>query len=269
MEESTQYISDEEYEETEEYVKLNNSEEKNNTFKNYDYIPEKCIKTQLQPIPFNDFNLIERKYKSICKILNGDHPGTGFFCKFNINGRQIKALFTNNHVLDSNRLKIGSSINLINGRSEINIEIKKNRFICSSKNLDYSCIEILPEDNINDFLKIDRQIYEEFMNEYNNDLVIDEYKYQKLILIQYKNFNLSMGNDNIYFSSGFLDKYDGKRIFYRIPIQYGASGAPILSLNNSLDVIGMHRKCGNRKKGILNNGIFFNKILIDIQNKYN
>jgi len=258
-----EYNSDEECEETEEYIKLNNSEEKNDTFKNYDYIPEMCIKSNLQPISFNDINLIERKYKAICRILNGSHPGTGFFCKIDINRRQMKALFTNNHVLDSSKLRIGSSINLINNRSEIKIKLNENRFICSSKQLDYTCIEILPKDNINDFLRIDHQIYEKFMEKYTKDLVFDEYKYQKLILIQYKNFNLS--NNDIYYSSGYLGGYDGKRIFYKIPIQFGAKGAPILSFNNSLDVIGMHRKCGSRKKGILNYGIFFNKILIDIQ----
>ena len=269
--EDTQYKSDEECEETEEYVKSNNPEaigndenlEKEDAFKKYDYIPERFITSNLAPRSFNEYLLIKKKFKAICKILNGEHPGTGFFCKINLNGKEIKALFTNNHVLGSNRIKVGSKINLLNNKSEITIEINKKRFICSSRNLDYTCIQILPEDNINDFLKIDRQIYEEYMEEYSNDSIMDEYKLQNLILVQYCRKN----EGAIYYSTGSLENFDGTRIFYKIPIQFGAKGAPILSLNNSLDVIGMHRKCGSRKKRILNNGIFFNRILIDIQSK--
>ena len=151
-------------------------------------------------------------------------------------------------------------------KSEITIVITKKRFICSSRDLDYTCIEILPEDNINDFLEIDRQIYEKYMEKYSKDSVMEEYKFHNLILIQYKIHNMS-GEKNILYSTGSLSSFDGKRIFYKIPIHFGAKGAPILSFNNSLDVIGMHRKCGSNKKRILNNGIFFNRILIDIQNK--
>ena len=39
---------------------------------------------------------LEKKY-AVYKLITGH--GKGYFCKFTVNGRIMKALFTNNHVL--------------------------------------------------------------------------------------------------------------------------------------------------------------------------
>lgn len=274
MKELDEYSSDEECEETEEYVKLNNFgdiknsenlEYKDKLKKKYDYKPEKAYEEFIKPRPFAEYSLIEQKYNTICKILNGNHPGTGFLCKIKIHKTNLKLLFTNYSILFGNN-KMCSKISILNDNNYLDIKITNNRFTCLNKELDYFCIEILPEDNLNNFLQVDREIYTNFMKNYTKESVINQYRYHTLVLIQYKNFSEKYQED-IFYSKGNLDRYNGKKIFYRIPIQFGAKGSPILSLNSSLDVIGMHRKCGNMKKGILNNGIFFNKILIDIKKK--
>ncbi len=57
-------------------------------------------------IPFNDVKKIEKKLDTICKILKEEeNDGTGFFCKINIKGKEMKVLFTNNHILNENNIK--------------------------------------------------------------------------------------------------------------------------------------------------------------------
>ena len=188
----------EEYEETEDNIKLFNNEEFGNheildaiqeENKKYNYTPEKMIESNLVPRSFSEVSLIGRKFSTICKILDGSHPGTGFFCKFIINGKIKKALFTNYSVLKSSQIKVGSEINILHEQSIKTLKITKNRFISSSKELGYICIEILPEDNINNFLQVEHHIYDIIMGESSIESIIEEYKFHKLILIQYKTFN--------------------------------------------------------------------------------
>ena len=271
--------SNEEYEEEEEIEELvdSDSPENNKNFEGegdlknyYNYNPEyfNMKESSLKPITFNSIKLIEKKYKSVCKILYGKHPGTGFFCKINLDGAIKKLLFTNYHVLNEKYIKIGSKIDIYNDNSMKNINITKDRFTCFSKSLDYICIEILPKDNFKNFFEVERQIYEQFLENNSITSIMDEYRYHDLVLIQYRNFG-KKSDEEIYFCQGHLKEYDGKRIFYSNNIKYGAKGAPIISMNSSLDIIGMHNHCYNKKKKICCNGILFNNILLDIKNKLN
>ncbi len=59
--------------------------------------------------------LLKKAEKATCKInsiTNTVTTGTGFFCKipFNNNKNIIKVLFTNNHILNEESLKIGKII---------------------------------------------------------------------------------------------------------------------------------------------------------------
>lgn len=273
-----EYNSDEEYEEfeeSEETVKLNNLEEISNVEiskenKEYSYFPEKCFPSNLVPRRFDDFSLIERKFNTICKILNGKNAGIGFFCKIIINGRTVKALFTSYNVLDEKKIKIGYQLEVFYNNSIVNLKITKNRFVFSSKQFGYFCIEILPEDNINNFLQVERNIYDEINGELSIESLINEYKFHKLVLIQYKLFSENSKYKYSISTGNLKDFRRSKRIFYAIPVYYGSKGAPILSMNSSLDVIGIHTHYLNKKKRIMyNNGILFNNIICDIQKKFN
>ena len=62
-------------------------------------IPEQ--NTVSKPIEIKNMKRYLKKEDAVCKLITGS-GGTGFFCKFKVNGRTMKALFTNNHVLNEN-----------------------------------------------------------------------------------------------------------------------------------------------------------------------
>ena len=81
---------------------------------------------------------------------------TDYFC--NIRSKNIKVLITNYHVLDQifldNEKKFKYIIETDNKKyeKEINLEIDRYKYI--DIDLDFTIIEILPEDNINNYLEI-------------------------------------------------------------------------------------------------------------------
>ena len=102
--------------------------------------------------------------KYICKITqmiekNGKlipKYGTGFFC--DIPEKNLKVFITNNHVINEDFLKKEKKIKFEIGKEnkEINLELK--RYKMTDKFYDFTIIEILKEDNINNFLKVDKYI---------------------------------------------------------------------------------------------------------------
>ena len=54
--------------------------------------------------------LFEKGKLATCKIILENNNGTGFFCKIPIEDKKIKMLFTNNHILNKESIKIGKII---------------------------------------------------------------------------------------------------------------------------------------------------------------
>ena len=117
-----------------------------------------------------DFSLIKKISNSeiekcVCKIeieaKIGDKyvykTGTGFFC--NIAAKNIKVFLTNNNVLNQefldNSKKINYSVEINNLKINNYIDLEKKRFKYTDKEIDFTVIEILKEDNISDFLEVD------------------------------------------------------------------------------------------------------------------
>ena len=105
--------------------------------------------------------LLKKAEKATCKIIVNNEIGTGFFCKipFNNNKNIIKVLFTNNHVLNEESLKIGKIIHILYKGASKTIEITKDRLVFTDSReykigLDYSCIQIFDSDGIEDFYEI-------------------------------------------------------------------------------------------------------------------
>ena len=222
----------------------------------YEYNPEKSLIGINVPINYKEINMIKKKLNTICIIfVDKKQLGTGFFCKIEIKGITKNVLFTNNHVLDENLIKIGSKINIYCNESYKNIEITKNRFTCTDKEIDYTCIEILPEDEYYNFLKVENNI--------NTLSPFKTYKNDKIVIIQYPHEYCPD------FGFGKIEKYCKKSnlLYYSIPTIPGSSGSPILSYNRNLDVIGIH--CGSPKDSkTVNIGKFLKEILDDIEKKY-
>ena len=137
---------------------------------------------------------IHKKYKKdipveklVCKILfekmkSGEiikDKTIGFFCE-TINNFPIKyILFTNNHILDEESIKIGKIVE-IEYYSEIGyitkkIEITKKRRVYFDPKLNYTCIEILESDNIKNYFIIEPDIYQNNMNLLEKDVFMLQY----------------------------------------------------------------------------------------------
>ena len=206
---------------------------------------------QNKPIEFRNMIRYLEKKDAVCKLIGGH--GTGFFCKFKVNGRIMKALFTNNHVLNENLIKENSIIELRNKDEIKELKITSNRFKCTNKELDYTCIQILDNEDYNNFLEIDDNIKCQNPNvQYGNKLGV-VYQFPD-------NQDISCGEG---FIEGIKKVNDNNIIIHKIITDIGASGSPIV-LSDNLKVIGIHCR---RKNNGRNEGIYFKNILYDIENK--
>ena len=110
--------------------------------------------------------------KCICKIIRKTKTGTGFFCEVPENN--LKLLITNNHVIDELYLEKGNKISYMISENENEIyneiDLEKERYKLTNKEFDFTIIEILKEDNITNFLKMNN-------TQYNIDDEIFSYQY--------------------------------------------------------------------------------------------
>ncbi len=80
---------------------LNENKEKDKKLER-DYILENIIIEEKSIIIIDEVKRIQKKQIQYVKF-NGEN-GTGFFCKINIKGKEMKQLFTNNYVLYENNI---------------------------------------------------------------------------------------------------------------------------------------------------------------------
>ena len=207
-------------------------------------------------ILFDEIQKYYTKANSIYEILSIEEKklGTGFICEIQLKDKKIIVLLTNNHILDENEIKIGKIIKIRNNNRIIKeIKITKDRFKCTDILLDYTCIEIIEKDLLENYLKIDPEI--------NCENPYDEYKYDKFIIIQYPR------NEKIGFCDGKIEKIEDEyKIYYSISTDNGSSGSPLIATTRNLYVIGIH--CGKSNNNNFNRGIFIKNILDDINQKY-
>ena len=183
---------------------------------------------QGKPISKNELIELFKMEKSMCKIsyeklINNEikkEKGTGFFCE--INDFPIKyVLFTNNHVLNKNDIKLGNIINIeyLNNSSYIGKQIKiddKRRSFTNEK-LDYTCIELMESDGINnykDYFKIDPNILnnKNYLN--NSDVFILLYPSGKELSFSYGKI-LYLKDNEIYLNSSTEKDLSGSLIIRR------------------------------------------------------
>ena len=217
----------------------------------WNYQPEQLINNN-KPIPLNILQKCLEKKTAICKILTGnENGGSGFFCKLNLKNKSIIALLTNNHVLNEEKIKLGSKIEIEHNKEKKVIEITKNRFTCTNEKYDYTCIEIFKNENYNNYFEIDGNIDTDNPNE--------QYKDQEIMMVQYPNL------EEASFANGKVNSIENNyQIFHTIPAERGSSGSPIILMSGSLKIIGIH--CGkaiNQKRGT-----YIKVILEDIEQHF-
>ena len=201
---------------------------------------------------------LDKSEKSICEIKKDNGYGTGFFCilRYPDKYNKIYCLITNYHVIDNDMLKYKEYLEIKMNNKEIKINLNRKRKIWRNEGIDYTCIEILKEDNIIENINP----FDINDNCYNKNY--DNEKYDKKgILIT----SIGLSKD-IEISQGKIYFFNNKLYFYHdCNTEEGFSGGPIILINN-LSIIGIHVGYEKNKKN--NIGIYFSEIIRNI-NEYN
>ena len=136
------------------------------------YVREKELANQPKAIPTEEMiTLLDLIRTHICKIYCKDEShGTGFFCNIPIGwNNYLKVLMTNYHVLNKDDIQPGQIIkfSINNDAKYYNILIDNFRKTYSNESYDVSIIEIIEDDNIDEysFFHLDKQILKENINE--------------------------------------------------------------------------------------------------------
>ena len=161
-------------------------------------------------------------------------------------------LMTNNHVIDNQSITNNPKIEIEHNNNIKYIEINNKRFFCTNEQLDYTCIEIFSNENINDYFEIDEKI--------NVENPFEEYKYDLCVIIQYPFLKEPKYDD------GKIKQINQEFLYYSIATEEGSSGSPIFLSTRNLKIIGIHSACSPKLK--LNKGTLIKYILDDIQKQY-
>ena len=133
---------------------------------------ETLIENQPSPVDIEGIKIIlSQKENCICKIIQKDKKGTGFFCKipFPDKNNLLNVLITNNHILNENEIKDNNTIKAYNKAKNRNIEIeiimdesrKRYTYKNDKEGIDITIIDIKPnKDKINNYLDIYIEILE-------------------------------------------------------------------------------------------------------------
>ena len=193
---------------------------------------EVVIKGHCEPIKINELNDLFQYKQSMCKIRfhkiinNQIHYvfGSGFFLTVNIKGISFnKCLMTNNHVLNEDFFKKSREIE-IEYNNAIKVLTIKNRQIYTNKTLDYTCIEIFDNDNIQRFFKINNQILINDLNLFIN---------KEIFILQFPQ------GEDLSFSDGKILSIQDGCFTHNCSTQKGSSGSPII-LREDSSIIGLH-----------------------------
>ena len=207
------------------------------------YIPEKKIENMANELSGEDTQkILSQMEVSICKILNKDGSGTGFFCTISIDksSEEFKALITNNHVLNIEDIAPNKKIKITINNSYFSniIVIDSKRRVYTSAEYDITIIELRESDNLQkvNFLKIDEKKIKtiKVISSFDNT---DNFEKEEVYILQYP------GGLKAKYSVGIIecivDEYNIQHLCSTKP---GSSGSPILSLS-SFKILGIHKGC--------------------------
>ena len=182
------------------------------------------------------------------KILN--KSGTGFFCEINDDNIPFKkALFTNNHVLNEDRIEINKEIQFKYLKEDKKIKITEDRKRFTNKDLEYTCIEIFDTDEINKFFKIDEAIFKNKKN----------IKGKQIFILQYPKGGI-LSHD-----LGTIRDIKDNKIEHTVSTLVGSSGSPLIKRYNISLVLGIHY--GGLEDKTYNYATPFDIIIKDIKYK--
>ena len=220
-------------------------------------------RNQGPPLSKPEINDLYTYESSLCKIKyktqdNQDGFGTGFFCEINDDNIPFKkALFTNNHILDDNSIQVNKVIELDYLNKPKNIKITGKRRAFNNEELDYTCIELLDKDKINNYFKIDKSYFDN----------INKLKDSLIIVLQYP-FGRELSIDK----GAIIDiDVQNKYIKHNAATDHGSSGSPLIKRYNNNLVLGIHHSGIKDENNNFKYNLAtpFNAIIKDIKNKLN
>ena len=211
---------------------------------------------------------ISKAKDSTCKIYSEEKYGSGFFCKIpytNNENNLINVLLTCEHVLNENIVFSDKDIKINIDDKEKIIPLKKRK-IWSNKDIDYSCIEILEEDNLdNNYYQLDDITS---AKKFSHDLYLKDPNSNIIIFCIMKDEKRGQYRGHC---DGLIKSIIGNNYFiHNCNAYHGSSGGVIVNKNNNL-VVGIHigeYKSKNPDE-VSNLGTFIKYIIEDIKIKNN
>ena len=95
----------------------------------------------------------------------------GIFCEIPFQNKSLKVLITNNHILNLNFFCENSNIKLEINKQQINLSLQIERKIWTNDYMNYTVIELLKNDEINNiFFIIDEKMNNDSSNKENSEL---------------------------------------------------------------------------------------------------
>ena len=111
--------------------------------------------------------------KALCKIKLYNGYGSGFFCMIpyteNLNNL-LPVLITCNHVLSKNIIESEDNIEIMINDEKKSLSLKKQRRKWTDEEKDFTVIEILNSDDIDEFFYLDDNV---FKKNYSNNVYLD------------------------------------------------------------------------------------------------
>ena len=196
--------------------------------------------------------ILSQMMKCICRIeLNENKFCTGSFVKISNNKRNMNCLLTSNEIINNDYIKNNKQIKLFLNEGKVikTISINNNKNIYINDKYGVTLIEIKDDNEINDFLELDKFLLEDFDDfkglkelEESNDKEEEDYpkdffRNKSIYIPHYQN------NKKVFVSFGTVNDFNDFEIIHFCNIndnETGSSGAPIIDLENKT-VIGIYK----------------------------
>ena len=232
-----------------------NQSKSSNTYKLMSIINERNVKEGETISIKNWKTIIDKSEHSICEIKCDNGYGAGFFCILRYPDKYSKmyCLITNYHVIDNDMLNYSEYLEIKMNNKEIKIYLDKERKKWANEEIDYTCIEIIKEDNIIENINP----FDINNNCYNNNYDKKNYDKKGIILASVA------PSKEIETSQGIVYYLKGNKLYFchDCNTEEGFSGGPIILINN-LSIIGIHK--GYEKNEKKNVGIYLSEIINNI-----
>ena len=140
-----------------------------------DRVEEAMMKNSQMPVDISHTKIIlDQMMNCICKLKIDQLNGTGFFCEIPFYNGPMKVLMTNYHVLNDTFYKNNRTIHLLlnDEKDAKTLNLGINREIYFNKYYDIAIIEIKENDNINNFLELDDNLFKDDIEAYYKDISI-------------------------------------------------------------------------------------------------